>query len=297
MFVSVELYENLTETLSIKHGSGHFFLPKQSVLVEFSICLFKYWLKHVCFDRTLWKFDRNAFDQAQFWPFFSTKTLCFGRIFLYAYLNIDWNTFVLVELYENLTETLLIEHGSSHFFPPKHFVSVEFLQSHSYTFTETAVMSKYTKKECGIQVDGNCLFAAVLQQIHSVPPDYTASDLRKQRLAEMAKSPEILVILFYNDPKIYHFNVPALFVICKVYMSFLRQQLPITTITFLLAMYCSSFLQPLINSQLRINKVTYKQWCLDMCSDHAWGDQIAATILRYMLAVSTVIKIYQNTCI
>ena len=41
-----------------------------------------------------------------------------------------------------------------------------------------------------------------------------------------------------------------------------------------------------------INKVTYKQWCLDMYSDHAWGDQIAATILRYMLDVSTVIKIH-----
>ena len=47
--------------------------------------------------------------------------------------------------------------------------------------------SKYTKKECGIQGDGNCLFAAVLQQVHSVPPDHTASDLRKQMLAEMAK--------------------------------------------------------------------------------------------------------------
>ena len=46
-----------------------------------------------------------------------------------------------------------------------------------------------------------------------------------------------------------------------------------------------------------INKVKYKLWCLDMCSDHAWGDQIAATILRYMLDVSTVIKIHQNTCI
>ena len=46
-----------------------------------------------------------------------------------------------------------------------------------------------------------------------------------------------------------------------------------------------------------INKVTYKQWCLYMCIDHAWGDQIAATVLRYMLDVITVIKIHQNTCI
>ena len=46
-----------------------------------------------------------------------------------------------------------------------------------------------------------------------------------------------------------------------------------------------------------INKVTYKQWCLDMCSDHAWGDQIAATIIRYMLDISTVIEIHRGTWI
>ena len=34
-----------------------------------------------------------------------------------------------------------------------------------------------------------------------------------------------------------------------------------------------------------------------MHSDHAWGDQIAATILRYMSDVSTVIKIHWNTCV
>ena len=68
-------------------------------------------------------------------------------------------------------------------------------------------------------------------------------------------------------------------------------------LNFPFAIYFSSFLQPLINNQLLINKVTYKQWCLDMCSDHAWGDQIAATILRHMLDVSTVIKIHHKTCI
>ena len=51
-------------------------------------------------------------------------------------------------------------------------------------------------KECGILFDGNCLFAAVLQQIHSLPPEYTTSDLRKQMLADMAKTPEILKVNF-----------------------------------------------------------------------------------------------------
>ena len=81
-------------------------------------------LKH--FDR----FDRNTFDEAQFWLFFSTETKCFSSIFLCAYIYIDQNTFALVELYKDLTETLLIKHSSGYFFLLKQSVSVAFFYVH-----------------------------------------------------------------------------------------------------------------------------------------------------------------------
>ena len=175
----------MTETLLIKHSSCCSFSTKTKCFGRiFPLHILKYWVKHICFIRPLWKCDRNTFNQAQFLLFFSTKTKSFDRIYTCAYKNIDWNTFVsvehyekfdrntfdqaqfllfgflpkqsvsieflhvhikiltentfaMVELYENLTETLLIKHSSCCFFLPKQRVLVEFILAHIKILTET----------------------------------------------------------------------------------------------------------------------------------------------------------------
>ena len=100
-------------------------------------------------------------------------------------------------------------------------------------------------------------------------------------LAEMAKSPEILKV--YCSAMNLRFII-LMYLYCmqfvKMFTYLFQEAITNYHLNFPFAIYFSFFLQPVINNQLIINKVTYKQWCLDMCSDHAWGDQIAATILR-----------------
>ena len=128
----------MRETLLIKHSSCCFFLPKQSVLVEFILAHIKYWLKHISFSRTLWQiWTETLLIKHSSRCFFSTKTKCFGRIFPCTYWNIDWNTFLSVELYKSVTETLLIKYSSCCFLLQKHFVLVEFILAHIKILTET----------------------------------------------------------------------------------------------------------------------------------------------------------------
>ena len=127
----------MRETLLIKHS----FLPFFSIE---TLCFNRHFHVQIKILNDTHLFEQNFVKmwEKHFWystvlAVFSTKTKCFGRIYPCTYYNTEWNTFVLVELYKNVRETLLIKHSSCCFFLPKQSVLIEFLHVHIKILTKT----------------------------------------------------------------------------------------------------------------------------------------------------------------